>query len=686
MKPIEIARRMAQLGETKEALRAYELVMNGDSEPAELLEAAAFTLQNGGKYKMAYTVFVQLYNAGFYQYEILPLMVKVFYEPNIKLLKNRYERNCKALKKYPYIFRKDFIPFEDLPVSFFPFDDRNGYVPFDTRTGKFREFVNVKNPVVSRNFFRDLEKPILASDVYSQYELEYLNDNVRKSEWVARENHIYLHYTDWAEFCSYLAVLTMKPLVESKKAVFLIGDELAQYPIDFKARFGIDYGKFTVEPIHIREINKLIWHTQLSSDNGGDFFNEVFDAHPNLLFRFSVIYDDILRVTNEVFDSIKAAESAEEARQIFAKWEDKALVADLFSIRRDVTLKDAFVAFYLRDTLQQVDPGARIVPALFFQPHFYSILYELESRDVNGLSQTVLRSEEADRVYDSPIFKGFKYVKTFTPMRRFTTAHAATLRWIMGKFRSGQSILPGSPTDGSQGIINDLLTQRVLNRSFMRDPDNRLLKDSVIVRFEDGKLNPKATFTRLAAFLDLPYTESMTYCSKDGVHDVQTDKGNAVGFDPRTVYATYDEWASDAERRYCEFFLRDAYELYGYGFQNYEGEPVDLDVVKDWIAHFDVMRRCMRETGFAYYNEVVGNSLAEQFDERGTLDEERERIVREGVEKAVDDYLKENDALCVENAKFLLRDLYFINDRGQPLQMIPLLEPDPDLLDQPLYR
>ena len=45
---------------------------------------------------------------------------------------------------------------------------------------------------------------MLAADVYSQYELEYLRDNVRKSEWVGRENHVYLHYTDWGTFCAYL--------------------------------------------------------------------------------------------------------------------------------------------------------------------------------------------------------------------------------------------------------------------------------------------------------------------------------------------------------------------------------------------------------------------------------------------------------------------------------------------------
>ena len=53
-------------------------------------------------------------------------------------------------------------------------------------------------------------------------------------------------------------------------------------------------------------------------------------------------------------------------------------------------------------------------------------------------------------------------------------------------------------------ISLSLRSQRILNRSFMVDWQDRLYTDSVLVRFEDAKLNPKATFTALAAFLDIP--------------------------------------------------------------------------------------------------------------------------------------------------------------------------------------
>ena len=305
MTAIEIARRLAELENTAGALRAYRLVLQeGGGDPAGKLEAAAYLLQNGGDYRTAYTAFVELYNSGFAKEDCLELLTQVFYQPNVKLLKTRYEKNCRRLAKYPYLFRKDFLAFEELPVRFYPFDD-NGYVPFCREKEHFGDYVKPRTEIISRNFFHDLENPILAKDVFSQYELEYLNDNVRKSEWVARENHIYLHYSNWGEFCSWLQVLNLRPLTEEKKVVFLIEDELALYPIDFKERFGIDYSQYHFKPIGIREINRLIWHTQLSSHNGGDFFNEVFDAHPNLICLPSLILDGVEAGIADLRESIE---------------------------------------------------------------------------------------------------------------------------------------------------------------------------------------------------------------------------------------------------------------------------------------------------------------------------------------------------------------------------------------------
>ena len=674
MTTIEIARRMAQLGEKDSALKAYALALNEDRTPAELLEAAAYTLDNGGDYKLSYTTFVGLYNAGHYREQILPLMSKTFYQPNIRLLKSRYERNVKLLTKYPYLFRKDFVPFDDLPLIFFPYDDHNGYVPFDTKTAAFRGFVNVRDTVITHYFFKDLEKPILAHDIFSQYELEYLVDNVRPSEWVGRENHIYLHYTDWTEFCAWLTVLTMKPLVESKKIVFLIEDEIEQYPIDFKERFKIDYSQYPVKPVGIREINKLIWHTQFSTHNGGDFFNEIFDEHPNLICLPSLMMDSVEEAADNLYNARRAARTLAELESFYSDATNKTLFADMFSIR-DFSKKDAFVSLFLLQTeyLKNLDTASRIAPALFFQPHFPNMIFTIRADKDTG--RAVLDSEQMNAVSASPFFKSFKYIKTFTPLRRFTTSHGGTVRFMLN------GMVDNTDDDKTYHYMPDVITQRVLNRSFMRDPDDRLYHDSIIVRFEDGKLNPRATLPQLAAFLDIPYTESMTYCSEKGKRNVVTMPGNVAGFNAATVYRTYDEYVNDSERKFIEFFLRDAYGFYCYDFQWYDGSNVDEKTVDEWVDGFTTLDGYMRETLLKFTDHM--NLLAADGDLKVEVSGDLRNNVMGGfVESQMEDY----NANRKEIARILLRGLRFVNKRGQPLEFTPMLQPDPDLLDQPLYH
>ena len=44
----------------------------------------------------------------------------------------------------------------------------------------------------------------------------------------------------------------------------------------------------------------MIWHTQLAAHNGGDFFNEIFYGHPNLLSYESIRFDHIQKAVAEV--------------------------------------------------------------------------------------------------------------------------------------------------------------------------------------------------------------------------------------------------------------------------------------------------------------------------------------------------------------------------------------------------
>ena len=649
MDTIEIARRLAELGQTEEAQAAYSLVLQEAAErnPELELEAASYLFFSQGNYQVAYTAFVSLYNRGFYQTELMDLMTQAFYLPNAEDQKKRYARNCAALAKYPYLFREDFPDFEALPVQFFPFNDE-GYIPFFKAEHRFGAYVNFNDPVIDRYFFRDLDKPVLARDVFSQYQLEYLNDNVRKSEWVGRENHIYLHYTDWTTFCAYLQCLELRPLLSEKKLVFLMEGEIEQYPIDFHARFGIDYAQYPVRPIGIGEVTRMIWHTQLAAHNGGDFFNEIFYGHPNLLSYESIMFDNIQKAVAEVKTNWRRVD-----------WLTPRLRRQLYRMKRP-TDKDFLVALFLdrQDISGSLDHGSRIAPALFFQPHFSNMIYDIRESELKGAP--MLYSEQYEAIRTSPLFHGFRYIKTFTPMRRITTSYAASVRFMLDQEVQGEEVK----------VVPDVLAQRLVNRSFMVDQWDRLYRDSVLVRFEDGKLNPRATFTALAEFLDLPYTESMTYCSSRLGVDPESLAGNARGFDPATVYRTYDEFANDEERAFLEYFLRDAYEYYGYDFHYYQGEPVDEAWIERKIQSFTCLDGFITQS-----HQKAAQEMAVTFTNGS-----------DPIDVKVNDPIPGYQNNRRRIADFLLRGLRFVNKQGQPLKMMKPLKLDPALLEQPLYH
>lgn len=668
MNAIDIARKLASLGQTEDACAAYRLAIQEAQNPAGELEAALYIFQKGGDYKISYTCFLNLYRRGCFQEQILSILDQAFYTPNLNLLKGRYAKNCRLLAKYPYLFRKDFPSFEKLPVRFYPFDDV-GFIPFYVDEKRFGDYINFKNPVVSRPFFQTLEKPILADDVYSQYELEYLVDNVRKSEFVGRENHIYLHYTDWAVFCAHLQCLNMRPLLEGRKPVFLIGGEIERYPIDFKKEFGIDYSTYPVKPVGIRELNRIIWHTQLATHNGGDLFNEVFDAHPNLLADSSLLFDSVENALQQIEDILRKCRTPREAVQQFGGWEPR-VIAELYLLH-DRTKKDLLAAKYLSDTILRgrkvdqpwLDEASRIVPAVFFQPHFHNVVYRISS-DEKGRS--VLDCDQYDRIQKSTLISGFKYIKTFTPLRRVTTSYGGTIRFM---YRMSM--------DQQKRIEDDVISQRLLNRSFMVDSQDPLYKDSVLVRFEDAKLNPRAAFTALAKFLDIPYTESMTQCTQYGKPLRRRD--GVSGFDPAPVYKRYEEYVNDSERYLLEYFLRDVYVFYGYDFEVYDGAEMDEARAEELVERCTTFARYMQDTGVEF--------IMRQIKDEETPENEAEfNILRQYAQEHTRFRVQTAKANQLQSVKALLRGLYFINRNGQPLRMMPRLELDPALLEQPLYH
>lgn len=225
-----------------------------------------------------------------------------------------------------------------------------------------------------------------------------------------------------------MQVLNIRALLKDKKFVFLIGDEVKQYPIDFKTRFGVDYSRYPVKPVGVREINRLIWHTQLASHNGGDFFNEIFDGHPNLICMPSIMYSNIEEQLTKVRDQLKLVDEGRAADTSELPADMARIVRELVSLR-DRTDKDVLVATCMYDEkyTKALNPAARIAPALFLQPHFGNLKYNTH---LDQKGHAIMCSKQYEEIQNSPIFRNFRYIKTFVPMRRITTGYGAAMRFM----------------------------------------------------------------------------------------------------------------------------------------------------------------------------------------------------------------------------------------------------------------
>ena len=144
-----------------------------------------------------------------------------------------------------------------------------------------------------------------------------------------------------------------------------------------------------------------------------------------------------------------------------------------------------------------------------------------------------------------------------------------------------------------------------------------------------------------------------------------------------TVYRTYDEFVNDKERIFIEYFLRDAYAYYGYDFQYYDGKPMSEEQVKKLLRGFDTMDSYIQKTWKLVF--AVAKVTYDGADSDSSLEETVQQ-------QMLDHYMGEVLTNRENTVDILMENLYFMGKNGQPLHMMPKLELDPALLEQPLYH
>jgi hypothetical protein len=102
---------------------------------------------------------------------------------------------------------------------------------------------------------------------------------------------------------------------------------------------------------------------------------------------------------------------------------------------------------------------------------------------------------------------------------------------------------------------------------------------------------------------------------------------------------------------------------------------MDMDKVKDLCDNMTIQERLEQQT-------IEEMFVKDDFPDTPEFQETKEQVMSTFVEMQMDS-MKRN---LLQASEIMLNCKRFVNKKGQPLQMIPKLEPDPALLAQPLYH
>ena len=104
---------------------------------------------------------------------------------------------------------------------------------------------------------------------------------------------------------------------------------------------------------------------------------------------------------------------------------------------------------------------------------------------------------------------------------------------------------------------------------------------------------------------------------------------------------------------------------------------MDEEKAAELIRGFTTINHYMKDTWMKVFREAEVSKDGERVDA-----EQEERVQ----DKLLSDYIKKYDKNRLRNVRILLEGLEFVNRNGQPLRMMPMLKPDPALLENPIYH
>lgn len=529
-----------------------------DTETAAAV-SQAIALFDQQKYQEAFEMFVEAYRQCrdlTERQKIFQMLEEVYYLPNVEELRQTYESNVACLKKYRYFWNKTFHDFDELSFQLFPITDELYYC-YNRENCQFSGLYDAKTSSQMRYFFENLDKPLRIEDEDNFYNLTFLNDNVRRSEDFAGDNHIYLLYTSLEPLERLMLTCDLEPVLRQRKFVFLVGENnWDKYPINFRKKYGIDFSQMRPAPIRINEIKRIcFWYKHAHS--GTIFSLGVLGAEPCIqsfcgseFFSYSSCNGNPLCFTPEFKEILAQVDRVYTIEQIlevvnsdkyFLKIDDLQDYINWLQRRQPApkgyTVKDLFCGYFLFH-YEKRNLNPRISPMLLFDPHMWD-----------------------PSAYESMVLS-FPYYTVLTcvrePIMRFARSY---LVGLVGWDESQTRYLLGMDYCNTQ-YLNPMLLPHYYG-----------------YRFEDMKTKPDVVCRAVCRHLNVPYDEQMLQAEapmKDNWTGAVTK-----GFDTAPLHRDISVILSEFDQLRLKMFYEPILRYYGYPTFSFEEHPLSEETVRE---------------------------------------------------------------------------------------------------------
>lgn len=513
----------------------------------------AVELFDQGKYWEAFEAFAEVYHQcqdSSEKQKVFQILEEAYYLPNKEELKHTYDSNVALLKKYPYFWNKSFHRFEELGFQLFPVSDEHYYC-YSREEHKFQGVYDAKTRRQMRYFFENLDQPLRVTDEDNLYNLTFLNDNVRRSEDFADDNHIYLLYTSFEPLERLMLTCDLEAVLRQEKFVFLIGEKnWKRYPLNFKKKYGVNYRRLNTAPLRIEEINR-IYFNQYYSYSGTDFFEGVLNGTDYALvlngwFFYESpreIVDTVLDYTRNPDRSVNVQTFLDLTRKYvkdvkFSGWQYMVQVLpDILKDREEAKVHELWKAVFIAammasERFEGKHYFSRISPVIFFDPHGgpCSDFYEL--------------------------LKYFKY-----------PAVEATIREPITRLMRFASVF-GFETVFDTGVQATDITFIAASTYRHSEDIPKWLADSgfYVAKLEDLKLKPEQTLRSVCRVMNIPYTEKLLD-GRVGMWGVlfTNEKGERlIGFDQRSVKRDISDMVSGDDMERLNIYYQTIHKYFRY--------------------------------------------------------------------------------------------------------------------------